>query len=212
MALRRGAAWHGRRARPCALRCGRRGVGSQVFEGASAFDQNVASWNVLRVTTFTSAFDSASALSSCNKGTIYRLWGATLRAVYPTWSSESSACLVDGNVGTAATAWATSPSTAATTYGNIADWNTAAVSNMHNLFNNKATFNADIGKWNVASVSTMRGMFFNAKAFNANIGLWNVAAVTSMASLFNEQTTFNGDISKWNTASVSNMAQACALL
>ena len=98
-----------------------------MFSSAKAFNQNLASWNVLRVTTLSSAFDSASALSSCNKGAIYRLWGATLRAAYPAWSGESSACLVDGNVGTAATAWATSPTTAAATYGNIADRDVATV-------------------------------------------------------------------------------------
>ena len=110
---------------------------------------------MLGVTTFTSAFDSASALSSCNKGAIYRLWGATLRAAYPAWSGESSACLVDTNIGTAATAWATDATTAAATFGNIADWDVSAVSNMRSLFYYKATFNADISKWNVASVSNM---------------------------------------------------------
>ncbi len=130
-----------------------------MFSAASAFNQNLASWNVLRGTTLASAFDSASALSSCNKGSIYRLWGATLRAAYPAWSGESSACLVDGNVGTAVTAWLTDPVTAATSYGPIADWNTAAVTSMASLFypSNTArpTFNGDISKWNVASVSDM---------------------------------------------------------
>jgi hypothetical protein len=126
----------------------------------------------MRGTTLTSAFDSASALSSCNKGAIYRLWGATLRMAYPTWSGESSACLIDGNVGTAATAWLTSPSTATTTHGPIADWDVSAVSNMYQLFYNRPTFNADIGAWNVASVSDMSDMFNAATAFNGNIGAW----------------------------------------
>ncbi len=136
------------------------GSGWGMFNGASAFNQNLASWNVLRVTSLTSNFDSASALSSCSKGAIYRLWGATLSAAYPTWSSMCGAscsltCLVDGNIGTAATAWVTSPATAAATYGNIADWDVSAVSNMYRLFYNQPTFNADISKWNVASVSNM---------------------------------------------------------
>ncbi len=110
------------------------------------------------------AFDSTTALSSCNKGAIYRLWGATLRAAYPTWSgmcgaSCSLTCLIDANIGAAATAWLTSPSTATTTYGPIADWDTAAVTSMANLFypssTARPTFNGDIGKWNVASVSNM---------------------------------------------------------
>ncbi len=141
--------------------------GSQAFESASVFNQNLASWNVLRVSDssgLNSAFDSTTALSSCNKGAIYRLWGATLRAAYPGFSSMCGAscsltCLIDANIGTAATAWLTSPSTAATTYGPIADWDTAAVTSMATLFypSNTArpTFNADISKWNVASVSNM---------------------------------------------------------
>jgi len=153
------------------------------------------------VSNLVSAFDSASALSSCNKGAIYRLWGATLRAAYPTWSSESSACLVDGDIGTAATAWATNPTTAAATYGNIADWDVSAVSNMYQLFNAKPTFNSDIGKWNVASVTIMAQMFYQATAFNQNIGAWNVASVANMRSTFNSAAAFNADIGKWNTAS-----------
>ncbi len=153
-----------------------------------------------------SAFDSASALSRCNKGAIYRLWGATLRTAYPTWSSESGACLIDGNVGTAATAWVTNPATAASTYGDIADWNTAAVSNMGNLFNSKSTFNADIGNWNVASVSNMYGMFNAATAFNGDIGSWNTASVTTMWQMFQSATAFNQNIASWNTASVSSIA------
>jgi hypothetical protein len=138
---------------------------------------------VLSATTLTSTFDSASVLSSCNKGAIYRLWGATLRTAYPTWSGESGACLVDGNVGTAATAWATNPTAAAATYGNIADWNTAAVTSMGQLFTFKSSFNDDISKWNVASVSCMYVMFQGAKAFNVNIGAWNTASVLRMDSV-----------------------------
>jgi hypothetical protein len=56
-------------------------------------------------------------------------------------------------------AWLTNPTTATTTYGPIADWNTAAVTSMANLFypSNTAqpTFNGDISKWNVARVSNM---------------------------------------------------------
>jgi hypothetical protein len=63
--------------------------------------------------------------------------------------------ITDTNVGTAATAWATDPTTAGATYGNIGDWDVSAVSNMYQLFYSKSTLNDDIGKWNVASVSNM---------------------------------------------------------
>jgi hypothetical protein len=62
----------------------------QLFSGAAAFNANVARWNVLRVTTFAYAFESTTALSSCNKGAIYLAWGATLRTDYPTFLSPAS--------------------------------------------------------------------------------------------------------------------------
>jgi hypothetical protein len=45
---------------------------------------------VLSVSNLVSAFDSASALSRCNKGAIYLAWGATLRTAYPAFLSISS--------------------------------------------------------------------------------------------------------------------------
>ncbi len=179
-------------------------LGSQAFYQAMAFNQNLAAWNMVRVADLSNSFTGAE-LSSCNKGAIYRLWGATLRAAYPTWSGESSACLIDGNIGAAATAWVTNPTTAAATYGNIADWNTAAVTSMYQLFQSKPTFNGDISKWNVASVTNMENKFNGATAFNATIGSWNTAIVTNMREMFKDATAFNQDISSWNVASVSNM-------
>jgi surface protein len=191
------------------------GPGWGMFNGASAFDQNLASWNVLRATSFTANFDSTTALSSCNKGAIYRHWGATLRTAYPGFSSTCGAscsltCLIDGNVGTAATAWITSPSTAATTYGPIADWDVSAVSNMYQLFYNKPTFNADIGKWNVASVTDMQYMFYHANAFNQDIGSWNTARVINMQGMFQSATAFNVNIGSWNSATATSMASMFA--
>ena len=118
-------------------------------------------------------------------------------------ASCSVTCLVDGNIATAVTAWITSPTTAATTYGNIADWDVSAVSTMYQLFYNKPTFNADISKWNVASVTSMASMFQSATAFNVNIGSWNTALATNMQEMFYKATAFNQDISKWNVASVT---------
>ena len=118
--------------------------------------------------------------------------------------AQAQTTITNGNIGTAATEWATNPTTAAATYGNIADWNTAAVTSMASLFASKPAFNADIGKWNVASVSTMYRVFYDATAFNANIGSWNLAVSTDVTSMF------NGDIGNWNVASVSNMHLVCA--
>ena len=88
----------------------------------------------------------------------HRLAGLALLLVLPAHVAAQPA-IDDANIGTAALAWLTDPVTAATTYGPIADWNTAAVTNMANLFypsdTARPTFNADISKWNVGSVSNM---------------------------------------------------------
>ena len=72
---------------------------------------------------------------------------------------DAQTAITNTNVGAAATAWLTNPTTATTTYGPISDWNTAAVTSMANLFypsdTARPSFNGDISKWNVASVSNM---------------------------------------------------------
>ncbi len=45
---------------------------------------------MLSVSNLVSAFTSASALSSCNKGAIYLAWGTTLRTAYPAFLSSAS--------------------------------------------------------------------------------------------------------------------------
>jgi hypothetical protein len=79
--------------------------------------------------------------------------------------TASLTVITDANLGEAVTAWLTNPSTAETTFGPIADWNTAAVTSMAALLyptvapattgTARPTFNGDISKWNTASVSNM---------------------------------------------------------
>jgi hypothetical protein len=59
---------------------------AQMLYSASAFNQNLGGWNVLRVTTLIEAFKS-TALADCYKRGIYSSWGSMLQAAYPTWRS-----------------------------------------------------------------------------------------------------------------------------
>jgi hypothetical protein len=101
----------------------------------------------------------------------HRLAGLALLLVLP---AHVAAQLDDANIGTAALAWLTDPVTAATTYGPIADWNTAAVTSMAELFfpsvsggnTARPTFNADISKWNVGSVSNMYSVRLSLCSFH----------------------------------------------
>ena len=91
----------------------------------------------------------------------------------------------------------------------ISGWNTAAVTNIHGMFDQCKDFNVagtqDLSTWNTAAVKDMRDTFRDAEKFNGDISTWNTKNVTLTAGLFNGARSFNGDISNWNTTNVTNM-------
>ena len=114
-----------------------------------------------------------------------------------------------------------SPSTYATKWGFIEDWDTSNVTTFLRAFytdrneaggqgcnpcNTKATyFNGDLSKWNTTSVKSLSRTFQGAAAFNSDVSTWITSSVTSMGYTFYGAATFNGDMSKWKTSSVINM-------
>ena len=85
------AAWRGTAGALGSVRCGVDGVGSarQAFYKASAFNQNIGSWNTFSLQTLGGAFTDVG-LADCIKRSVYDNWGSTLRAAYPLWSSLCS--------------------------------------------------------------------------------------------------------------------------
>ncbi|MFL2914388.1 MAG: BspA family leucine-rich repeat surface protein [Opitutales bacterium] len=113
--------------------------------------------------------------------------------------------LTDANFKDAVNLWFSDETNATNTYGHIRDWNTSAVTNMHNAFLNRTNFNEDISGWDVSSVTNMINMFNGASSFNQDIGNWNTSKVTSMYEMFRHASNFNQDIGDWNTSAVRNM-------
>ena len=189
-------------------------VGSmrQTLASASNFDRNVGRWNVLSVTSFDSMASGTSALTASTKKAMFTAWGTTFRTAWPSFellcavgSIVIAECITNANIATAATAWVESPTTAAATYGDIAEWNTAAVTLMNvQLYAEGTRFNADVSKWNLASATSMLEVFIKATAFDADIGKWNVARVSNMQSAFSGATAFNQNVASWNVLSVTD--------
>ena len=123
----------------------------------------------------------AVPLADAAKRALYDRWGATLRAVYPTWADPSAPTAApssaapapvgsaptpgaansfdDSSIKAAVASWIASPAGATAAYGPISEWDTSRVSNMAQLFWKSKTFNADISKWNTASVSQFNQAF-----------------------------------------------------
>ncbi|NDE17543.1 BspA family leucine-rich repeat surface protein, partial [bacterium] len=175
---------------------------SGMFGGASAFNQNIGNWNTAAVTNMSYMFYNTSAFNQ-NIGN----WNTA--AVTNMSGMFDSATAFNQNIGNWNTASVTNMSGmfwGATNFNqNIGNWNTAAVTNMGNMFYSAAAFNQNIGNWNTSAVTNMSYMFYSASAFNQNIGNWNTAAVTNMSGMFFFATAFNQNIGNWNTAAVTSM-------
>ena len=111
----------------------------------------------------------------------------------------------DTTIRTAVAAWLDSKSAAEAAYGHISTWETGAVTNMRNLFNEASSFNEDIGAWDTSGVKSTLHMFRGARAFNRNISGWSVHKVGSMYGMFRGANAFNQDIGGWAVDSVSAM-------
>ena len=85
---------------------------------------------------------------------------------------------------TAVNAWIADETAATVTYGVMNTWDVSRVTDMSQLFKDKATFNSDISSWDVSGVTNMNSMFSRANSFNSDVSGWDVSNVTNMGSVF----------------------------
>ena len=188
---------------------------SNMFDGASVFNQDISSWNVSRVTNMGSMFHNTFAF---NNGSTTNDGGKPL-----TWTAGTGTSLVTNMSGMF--------NIAAAFNQDISSWNVSSVTNMYNmflgttLFNNGAVGNVG-GKpltWTTgtgtSNVTNMEYMFGNCLAFNQDISSWNVSSVTNMSHMFEANSAFNngattnvgGKPLTWTagtgTSNVTNMGQ-----
>ena len=87
------------------------------------------------------------------------------------------------------------------------DWDVSLVTDMSELFKDKADFNVNISAWDTSQVTTMYKMFYGATAFNQPIGTWSTSKVTNMAHVFQSAYVFDQDIGSWDTSQVTSLHQ-----
>lgn len=176
---------------------------SSMFEGATAFNQDLGGWNVSNATTMRRMFRDAAAFNGAIGG-----WNVSNVTDMRLMFSDATAFNQDiGGWNVSNVTDMTNMFGGASAFNqSIGGWDVSSVTMMGGMFSRTAAFNQDIGGWNVSNVTDMSIMFQSATAFNGAIGNWNVSNVTIMGGMFSGATAFNRDIGGWDVSSVTNMA------
>ena len=176
---------------------------SEMFYGATSFNQNINGWNTSNVTDMSNMFYGATSFNQPLNG-----WNTTF-----VWNMSSmfyGATSFNQDIN----GWNTSNVTdmsgmfeGATSFNqDINGWNTSNVTNMSRMFKGAKSFNRPLNGWDTAFVYNMSSMFYGATSFNQPLNGWNTVSVTVMNHMFHGATRFNQDINGWNTAFVYNMS------
>lgn len=131
-----------------------------MFQGNSAFNQDVSNLSMGLVTTIARMFQDATSFNNGGSPNINN------------WNLIS--CLNMDN--TFFNAYAFNQP--------VGNWNTSNVTSMFRTFQSALIFNQFIGNWPVQNVQTMLQMFFGALAMNQNFGNWTPSALTTASAMF----------------------------
>ena len=128
---------------------------SDMFNWATAFHQDVSSWDVALVTNMASMFSGAVAF---NNGGVALDWADT-GLVESTHFMFYNADIFNQS---------------------LASWDTSSVTDMYGMFRGANSFTStSILGWNVSFVIDMQYMFYNNTAFNQDLTGWDVDQVTN---------------------------------
>ena len=128
---------------------------SSLFLSATAFNQDIRTWDVSNVTTMQQLFDGASSFNQPLNS-----WDVSNVTIMTTMFQQAR----DFN----------QP---------LNNWDLSSVTDTQEMFERAYNFNQPLNNWNVSNVTNMTQMFRNAYQFNQPINNWNVSQVTDMTRM-----------------------------
>ena len=185
---------------------------TDLFNGDTAFNENISSWDTQNVTSFHGMFE-VTGVGSFNQDIGY--WDTS------SVTDMSNMFVNQQSFNQDLGSWDTSNvSTTYMTFRGARDfnngdgagvtsttmnWDMINVTNMAYMFDGASDFNQNIGSWVTSNVTNLSYTFNAAQRFNQDIGSWEVSKVTNMQGTFQYAWVFNQDIGSWNTSSVTTM-------
>ena len=122
---------------------------SNMFSGASAFNQHISSWDVSKVTDMSYMF---SYVTNFNQD--IGSWDVS--------SVTDMSSMFNG---------------ASSFNQDLSSWDVNNVTDMHYMFSGASAFNQNISSWGVSRVTNMEAMFMLASSFNQDLSSWDVSDV-----------------------------------
>jgi hypothetical protein len=174
---------------------------SQLFKGATSFDNNIDNWDVSTIMNLSETFSQATSFNQDLSGWVT----IALTNLDATFSQSGFNQPINSwdvsNVTTMEGTFAESPFNQP-----LAGWNTMDVLSMDSMFANALDFNQNINAWDVSNVENMQGMFLNAEVFNQPLAGWIVTSAQTMEGMFSNTDAFNQPIGSWVVTTVTNMS------
>ena len=155
---------------------------SEMFSGATNFNQPIVNWDVSNVVSFYNMFYQASAFNQPIGN-----WNVSNAINFLGFFKHSTSF--------------NQP---------LGNWNLMSADNLSMMFQDATSFNQPLGNWNITNVTNLSMMFQSATSFNQPLGTWNTQNVTNMGNMFAGATSFNQSLNTWNTQNVTNMGNMFA--
>ena len=177
---------------------------SDMFYGASLFNQPINHWDVSTITNMSGMFANTvfnqplDNWDVSNVTDMSSMFGGTLfNQPINNWEVSSvtnmSAMFSDNTLFNLP----------------LDNWDVSNVANMSSMFWNTTSFNQSLNNWDVSSVTNMSGMF-NGSVYNQPLNNWDVSNVNQMGAMFANTTSFNQPLSSWDVSNVTNISNMFA--